>query len=91
MVKFLIQHGASVFATTVSDNETSIKKCEEDEDGFEACYEYLATAQKNLGDKSFNNGIVYALYSYDALNEDELSFIAGDELIIFEKLIKSIN
>ena len=36
MVKFLIQHGASVFATTVSDNETSIKKCEEDEEGFEA-------------------------------------------------------
>ncbi len=49
MVKFLIEHGASVFASTVSDNETAIKKCEEDEDGFEACFEYLSDAQENLG------------------------------------------
>jgi len=85
MVKFLLEHGASVFATTLSDNETSIKKCEEDEEGYEACYEYLITAQKNLGDPSFNNGIAYGLYSYDAENDDELSFKAGDELIILEK------
>ena len=49
MVKFLIEHGASVYASTLSDNETAIKKCEEDEDGFEACYEYLCNAQENLG------------------------------------------
>lgn len=49
MVKFLIEHGASVYASTVSDNETAIKKCEEDEDGFEACFEYLNDAQENLG------------------------------------------
>jgi apoptosis-stimulating of p53 protein 1 len=85
MVKFLLEHGASVFATTLSDNETSIKKCEEDEEGYEACYEYLITAQKNLGDPLFNNGIAYALYSYDAENDDELSFKAGDELIILDK------
>lgn len=85
MVKFLIQHGASVYATTVSDNETSIKKCEEDEEGFEQCYEYLLNAQKSLGEKSFNNGVVYALYTYDAENEDELSFKAGDELVILDK------
>jgi ankyrin repeat protein len=85
MVKFLIEHGASVYATTLSDNETSIKKCEEDEDGYEACKEYLLNAQKNLGDKSFNNGIVYALYSYEAQNEDELTFKCSDKLIILEK------
>ena len=85
MIKFLIQHGASVYATTVSDNETSIKKCEEDEEGFEPCYEYLMSAQKNLGDKSFNNGIVYALYTFDAENDDEISFKSGEELIVLDK------
>ncbi len=85
MVKFLIEHGASVFASTVSDNETAIKKCEEDEDGFEACYEYLNGAQENLGNSLYNNGHVYALYSYEALNEDELSFKSEDKLVILSK------
>ena len=83
MVKFLIENGASVYATTVSDNETAIKKCEEDEDGYEACYEYLNNAQKNLG--YFNNGIVYALYSFDAEYEDELSFKCNDKLMVLSK------
>lgn len=85
MVKFLIEHGASVYASTVSDNETAIKKCEEDEDGFEACYEYLNNAQENLGDLNYNKGISFALYSYEALNEDELSFKCNDHLIVLNK------
>lgn len=85
MVKFLIEHGASVYASTVSDNETAIKKCEEDEDGFEVCYEYLNNAQENLGNPAYNNALVYTLYSYEKQNEDELSFKTDEKLIIINK------
>ena len=85
MIRFLIENGASVFATTVSDNETAIRKCEEDEEGYDVCFEYLKNAQLNLGDKNFNNCIVFALYSYDALNDDELSFKCFDQLVVLDK------
>ena len=74
-----------MFATTVSDNETAIRKCEEDEEGYDVCFEYLKNAQLNLGDKNFNNCIVFALYSYDALNDDELSFKCFDQLVVLDK------
>lgn len=41
MVRFLVEHGACVFATTLSDHETAAEKCEEDEEGFDGCSEYL--------------------------------------------------
>lgn len=41
MVKFLVEHGACIFATTLSDHETAAEKCEEDEEGFDGCSEYL--------------------------------------------------
>ena len=41
MVKFLVEHGACIFATTISDHETAAEKCEEDEDGYDGCSEYL--------------------------------------------------
>ena len=41
MVKLLVEHGACIFATTISDHETAAEKCEEDEDGFDGCSEYL--------------------------------------------------
>jgi len=41
MVKFLVDHGACIFAPTLSDHETAAEKCEEDEDGFGPCSEYL--------------------------------------------------
>ncbi len=85
MIKFLIENGASIFATTVSDNETAINKCEEDEDGYQMCFDYLLNAQNMMGDEKFNNGIVFALYSYDAENEDELSFKCNDKLKVVDK------
>lgn len=33
--------GACIFATTLSDHETAAQKCEEDEEGFDGCSEYL--------------------------------------------------
>ena len=41
MVRFLVEHGACIFATTISDNETAAEKCEEDEDGYDGCSDYL--------------------------------------------------
>ena len=32
---------ACIFATTLSDHETAAEKCEEDEEGFDGCSEYL--------------------------------------------------
>lgn len=48
MVKFLVEHGACIFATTLSDHETAAEKCEEDEEGFDGCSEYLYSKLKNL-------------------------------------------
>ena len=51
MVKFLVEHGACIFATTLSDHETAAEKCEEDEEGFDGCSEYLYS---KLTEKFFN-------------------------------------
>jgi apoptosis-stimulating of p53 protein 1 len=40
-VRFLVDNGACVFATTLSDHETAADKCEQDEDGYESCSLYL--------------------------------------------------
>jgi hypothetical protein len=49
MVKFLVERGGCVFATTLSDHETPADKCEEDEDGYDGCSQYLFSAQDNMG------------------------------------------
>ena len=49
MVRFLVEHGACIFATTFSDHETAAEKCEEDEEGFAGCSEYLYSVQEKLG------------------------------------------
>ncbi|KAG5682108.1 hypothetical protein PVAND_011487 [Polypedilum vanderplanki] len=41
MVRFLVETGACLFASTLSDHETPAEKCEEDEEGFDGCSEYL--------------------------------------------------
>jgi apoptosis-stimulating of p53 protein 1 len=54
----LIEHGACVFATSVSDSETPAQKCEEaikatqdvqQQDYYDGCYAYLETADKCMG------------------------------------------
>lgn len=83
MVKFLVEHGACIFAATLSDQETAAEKCEEDEEGFDGCSEYLYSIQEKLG--ILNNGKVSAVYEYEAQNSDELSFEIGDELVVLRK------
>jgi apoptosis-stimulating of p53 protein 1 len=41
IVKFLVEHGACIFATTISDQETAAEKCVEEEEGFDNCSDYL--------------------------------------------------
>ena len=41
MVRYLVERGACVFATTLSDQETPAEKCEEDEDGYDGCSQVL--------------------------------------------------
>jgi ankyrin repeat protein len=83
MVRFLVEHGACIFATTFSDQETAAEKCEEDEEGFAGCSEYLYSIQEKLG--IVNDGKVFALYDHNKGNPDELSFEAGQALTIVKK------
>ncbi|KAJ0176141.1 hypothetical protein K1T71_008315 [Dendrolimus kikuchii] len=83
MVRFLVDNGACIFATTLSDHETAAEKCEEDEEGFDGCSEYLYSVQEKLG--IMNNGLVYAVFSYTAARNDELSFETGARLQVLRK------
>ncbi|XP_039481020.1 apoptosis-stimulating of p53 protein 1 isoform X2 [Drosophila santomea] len=83
MVKFLVESGACLFASTLSDHETPAEKCEEDEEGFDGCSEYLYSIQEKLG--ILHSGDVYAVFSYEAQNGDELSFHVNEPLIVLRK------
>ncbi|XP_050298815.1 apoptosis-stimulating of p53 protein 2 isoform X3 [Anthonomus grandis grandis] len=83
MVKFLVEHGACIFATTLSDHETAAEKCEEDEEGFDGCSEYLYSVQEKLG--ILNGGTVYAVFDYTAQQPDELTFKAGQQFTVLRK------
>ena len=48
MVRLLVENGACIFATTVSDEETAAEKCEEDEEGYRGCSEYLYSKYQPL-------------------------------------------
>ncbi|KAF1751531.1 hypothetical protein GCK72_018085 [Caenorhabditis remanei] len=83
MVRQLVEGGGCVLASTLSDMETPVEKCEEDEDGYDGCLKYLLAAHNSTG--TINTGKVYAAYGYEAEFEDELSFDAGDELTVLAK------
>ncbi|UJR24911.1 hypothetical protein I4U23_006275 [Adineta vaga] len=89
MVQFLVEHGACIYATTIRDNETAAEKCEEEEENYATCSQYLLFVQNDLG--IINNGIVYALYDYegnsslDETMKNELNFKDGDQLRIVRR------
>ncbi|XP_019642443.1 PREDICTED: apoptosis-stimulating of p53 protein 2-like isoform X1 [Branchiostoma belcheri] len=83
MVELLVTSGACIFATTISDVETAAEKCEELEDGYTGCSEYLYGIQEKMG--IVNGGLVYALFDYEAEESDELSFREGEPLYILRK------
>ncbi|CAF1060552.1 unnamed protein product [Adineta ricciae] len=85
IVELLIANGACIYATTVRDNDTAADKCEEDEDNYTSCSQYLLKIQSDLG--VINDGLVYALYDYQPSIDmiDELEFKSGDRLKILRR------
>jgi len=84
MVRFLVEHGACIFATTLSDHETAAEKCEEEEEGYDGCSEYLYSIQEKLG--TVNNGRVFAVYDYAPTTmTDEIAFRSGDAMTVVRK------
>ncbi|XP_048341537.1 apoptosis-stimulating of p53 protein 1 isoform X5 [Sphaerodactylus townsendi] len=83
LCKLLVESGAAIFASTISDIETAAEKCEEMEEGYIQCSQFLYGVQEKLG--VMNKGVVYALWDYDAQNNDELSFHEGDAVTILRR------
>ncbi|XP_028917657.1 apoptosis-stimulating of p53 protein 1 isoform X2 [Ornithorhynchus anatinus] len=83
LCKQLVESGAAIFASTISDIETAADKCEEMEEGYIQCSQFLYGVQEKLG--VMNKGVVYALWDYEAQNHDELSFHEGDAVTILRR------
>ncbi|CAI5695336.1 apoptosis-stimulating of p53 protein 1 isoform X2 [Oreochromis niloticus] len=83
LCKMLVESGAAIFATTISDVETAADKCEEMEEGYTQCSQFLYGVQEKLG--VMNKGLVYALWDYTAQQSDELSFSEGDAITVVRR------
>ncbi|TNN69930.1 Apoptosis-stimulating of p53 protein 1 [Liparis tanakae] len=83
LCKMLVESGAAIFATTISDVETAADKCEEMEEGYAQCSQFLYGVQEKLG--VMNKGLVYTLWDYTAQQADELSFSEGDALTVLRR------
>lgn len=83
LCKILVESGAAIFATTISDVETAADKCEEMEEGYIQCSQFLYGVQEKLG--VMNKGVVYALWDYEAQSADELSFQEGDAITVLRR------
>ncbi|XP_030574061.1 apoptosis-stimulating of p53 protein 1-like isoform X2 [Archocentrus centrarchus] len=83
LCKMLVESGAAIFATTISDVETAADKCEEMEEGYTQCSQFLYGVQEKLG--VMNKGLVYALWDYAAQQSDELSFSEGDAITVLRR------
>ncbi|XP_055016667.1 apoptosis-stimulating of p53 protein 1-like isoform X3 [Boleophthalmus pectinirostris] len=83
LCKMLVESGAAIFATTISDVETAADKCEEMEEGYTQCSQFLYGVQEKLG--VMNKGLVYGLWAYTAQQTDELSFSEGDAITVLRR------
>uniref|UniRef100_S4RGC3 Protein phosphatase 1, regulatory subunit 13Bb n=1 Tax=Petromyzon marinus TaxID=7757 RepID=S4RGC3_PETMA len=83
LCKFLVESGAAVFAVTISDSETAADKCEEMEEGYQQCSQFLYGVQEKLG--LMNKCVVFALWDYEATRDDELAVREGDSLSVLRR------
>ncbi|KAM8852412.1 apoptosis-stimulating of p53 protein 2a isoform 1-T2 [Synchiropus picturatus] len=81
--KFLVENGAAVFAMTYSDMQTAADKCEEMEEGYSQCSQFLYGVQEKMG--IMNRGVVYSLWDYTQENPDELAFREGDSMTVVRR------
>ncbi|KAM6165363.1 apoptosis-stimulating of p53 protein 2 isoform 2-T2 [Erethizon dorsatum] len=81
--KFLVESGAAVFAMTYSDMQTAADKCEEMEEGYTQCSQFLYGVQEKMG--IMNKGVIYALWDYEPQNADELPMKEGDCMTIVRR------
>uniref|UniRef100_A0A8C1N8J0 Tumor protein p53 binding protein, 2a n=1 Tax=Cyprinus carpio TaxID=7962 RepID=A0A8C1N8J0_CYPCA len=81
--KFLVESGAAVFAMTYSDMQTAADKCEEMEEGYTQCSQFLYGVQEKMG--IMNRGVVYGLWDYESVQDDELAFRAGDCMTVVRR------
>ncbi|XP_061028774.1 relA-associated inhibitor [Eubalaena glacialis] len=79
----LVQHGAAIFATTLSDGATAIEKCDPYREGYADCATYLADVEQSMG--LMYNGVVYALWDYSAEFGDELPFRDGESVTVLRR------
>uniref|UniRef100_A0A8C9M824 Protein phosphatase 1 regulatory subunit 13 like n=1 Tax=Panthera tigris altaica TaxID=74533 RepID=A0A8C9M824_PANTA len=78
----LVQHGAAIFATTLSDGATAIEKCDPYREGYADCATYLADGEPS---GLVHSGVVYALWDYSAEFGDELSFREGESVTVLRR------
>ncbi|KAM9792239.1 apoptosis-stimulating of p53 protein 2-like [Neosynchiropus ocellatus] len=83
LCRFLVESGAAVFATTHSDLQTAALKCEEQEEGYAACSQFLQGVEEKIG--LMNRGVVYALWDYEPQANDELGVAEGDLLTVLRR------
>ncbi|KAM5301610.1 apoptosis-stimulating of p53 protein 2 isoform 1-T1 [Glossophaga mutica] len=81
--KFLVESGAAVFAMTYSDLQTAADKCEELEEGYTQCSQFLYGVQEKMG--IMNKGVIYALWDYEPQNDDELPMKEGDCMTVIRR------
>ncbi|XP_077005256.1 apoptosis-stimulating of p53 protein 2 [Tamandua tetradactyla] len=81
--KFLVESGAAVFAMTYSDMQTAADKCEEMEEGYTQCSQFLYGVQEKMG--IMNKGVIYALWDYEPQNDDELPMKEGDCMTVIRR------
>lgn len=75
MIKFLVKSGACIFATTFSDQETAAEKCEEDEEGFDSCSQYLYGKHSIVGPSSPTPSSTDTLYCHLTGIQDQLGSV----------------
>ncbi|XP_058131251.1 apoptosis-stimulating of p53 protein 2 isoform X1 [Dasypus novemcinctus] len=81
--KFLVESGAAVFAMTYSDMQTAADKCEEMEEGYTQCSQFLYGVQEKMG--IMNKGVIYALWDYEPQHDDELPLKEGDCMAVVRR------
>uniref|UniRef100_A0AAV2LQR2 SH3 domain-containing protein n=1 Tax=Knipowitschia caucasica TaxID=637954 RepID=A0AAV2LQR2_KNICA len=76
LCKLLVESGAAVFAWTRSDSQTAADKCEDQEEDYQQCSQFLYGVQEKMG--VMNRAQVFALWDFEAQDPDESDLCEGE-------------